>query len=381
MTENFLKIKTEVVRPIHELTGIRFFAALHVVFFHNFYLSKQTYENAPDWVLHFISFGDSAVSFFFILSGFILTYAYTNDSLKLKTSAREYFWGRFARLYPLYLLGLLIDLPRGLSYFFNTYDFKTAVLKTGISASAYVTMLQSWYPRVTTTWNSPAWSLSDEMFFYLIFPLALPLIFRLHRTVVAMLFLYLFPIALYFLVVPIFVDDLSSGTFSVFWRSFPLVRVSDFFIGLLLGKIFITENKIKYFVRRHHRWFGGFFWIILLLSLVLISLDINFPKEVFSSTFLVPCFSTMIILLATIKVPLTGFLRSKPLVILGNASFALYITHQPILYYIDYILRALGIDLSLLYFVFYLIIALTFSLICYFFFEKPLQKRLRNLYR
>ena len=56
-------------REIKELTGIRFFAAFHVLFFHNFYIAgSSVIESTPKFMKSIFSFGDSAVAFFFILS-------------------------------------------------------------------------------------------------------------------------------------------------------------------------------------------------------------------------------------------------------------------------------------------------------------------------
>jgi len=65
------------------LTGIRFFAAFHVVLYHNLFLfGEEAIESIPSLIYSFIQKGEAAVSFFFILSGFILTYVYRD---KLKT--------------------------------------------------------------------------------------------------------------------------------------------------------------------------------------------------------------------------------------------------------------------------------------------------------
>lgn len=69
------------------------------------------------WQLHhaskalilFLEHGYLAVSFFFILSGFILTYNYADRWPSV--SLREYLLARFARIYPIYLLALLLELP------------------------------------------------------------------------------------------------------------------------------------------------------------------------------------------------------------------------------------------------------------------------------
>lgn len=144
------------------LTGVRFFLALGVVLFH--------------YQLVWIFPGDSGlfnrarlgVDIFFILSGFILTHVYLQDDAVL--DYRRFLGARIARIYPAHLFILLgmLGLVLASSLFgvrlepgrFNPVDFAGTLL-----------LVQAWFPRETQTfWNGPAWSLSAEWFAYLTFP-------------------------------------------------------------------------------------------------------------------------------------------------------------------------------------------------------------------
>src|SRR5579864_4365882 len=87
------------------LTTVRFFAAFHVLLFHTWALNGLT--RAPGWLQTFASAGFTGVTFFFVLSGFIFVYTYADKPINLKK-----FWrARLARIYPVYLLGLLLTAP------------------------------------------------------------------------------------------------------------------------------------------------------------------------------------------------------------------------------------------------------------------------------
>lgn len=168
-------------RSLNALTGARFLAAFYVVLFH-FALRPATEHHAPAFLTTFLANGDTGVLFFFILSGFILTYSYVGKIQTPSQLAR--FWqARFARLYPVYLLSLLLNWPfRG--------DMSVGVM------TAVLTGTQTWNPQkqyLAQAWNFPAWTLSVEMFFYLCFPLLLPLCVRcgpvVRRMIVAVLLL------------------------------------------------------------------------------------------------------------------------------------------------------------------------------------------------
>ena len=74
--------------------------------------------------------------------------------------------GRVARVYPVYLLSLLVVAP------FIAADQTPG--KAGYLA-AHLLLVQAWLGAIPVNWNTPAWSLSCEMFFYAMFPLAAPL--------------------------------------------------------------------------------------------------------------------------------------------------------------------------------------------------------------
>jgi peptidoglycan/LPS O-acetylase OafA/YrhL len=144
---------------------MRFVAAAAVFVFH---VDTFLTENPTRFPL-----GATAVSFFFVLSGYILTWVY-HDRLRGKplfgSEVGRFLKTRWARLWPLHLvcLGLAI----GLSPFFHFSEGWTGP-NTLPSLVANVLMLHAWIP--VDMWfldfNSVSWSISTELFFYLMFPL------------------------------------------------------------------------------------------------------------------------------------------------------------------------------------------------------------------
>src|SRR4051794_9279182 len=97
------------------LTAVRFFAAFYVLLFHIW--GGPGLGWTPRWFQTFASAGFSGVTFFFVLSGFIFVYTYADKPLTLRS-----FWrARLARIYPSYLLSLLVTAP----LFFNIELLKT----------------------------------------------------------------------------------------------------------------------------------------------------------------------------------------------------------------------------------------------------------------
>ncbi len=159
------------------LNGLRFLAAFAVVIFH--YAPRvDAYTRLNDFVKNVIDQGPCAVSFFFILSGFLLGYRHLSGGSR-KQTASDFYWSRFTRLYPVYLLAFLLFLPVAVQrYLLNPLPAAAGHHTFLFSAVLSCLMLQSWTP-LAQAWNGPSWSLSVEAFLYFIFPFAVPRVSKL----------------------------------------------------------------------------------------------------------------------------------------------------------------------------------------------------------
>ena len=141
------------------LTGIRCFAALNLVFFH----FSDPHSFGP--LSPIVNGGYISVSFFLLLSGFILTYNYADRAQRGALTARSFWTARFSRLYPVYAFSLVLSIGMLAQevHAHTRLDFGLGLVLTPL-------LLQGWHPAVTTFWNTPAWTMSTEAFFYLLFP-------------------------------------------------------------------------------------------------------------------------------------------------------------------------------------------------------------------
>jgi peptidoglycan/LPS O-acetylase OafA/YrhL len=175
---NTLTLKVPLNRTkLDSLTGLRFYLAMFVFFHHGIVqahleLGKQALNPKLLDALHYTFNGAFAVSTFFVLSGFVMWYSYSERTWTIT----EFLGNRFARLFPVYLLGILIVLLR-----WNKLVAEFCVTNVeAIKRLALSTlMLQSWGFdwRATQMFNGPGWTLSVEMFFYVTFPL----LFWIHK--------------------------------------------------------------------------------------------------------------------------------------------------------------------------------------------------------
>lgn len=137
---------------ISQITFTRFLAAIAIVIFH---YGEGAFVYKIKYISEIFAKANIGVSYFFILSGFIMIVAYHS---KEKINYFDFYRNRVARIYPLYVIGLLL-------YLF------TRSQETAFSPIiAYLAGVQSWFPGKVLILNFPGWSISVEFFFYLIFP-------------------------------------------------------------------------------------------------------------------------------------------------------------------------------------------------------------------
>ncbi len=309
------------------LTSLRFLAALSIVWLH----SKLYF----DWAkIGPSDFWDHGVSFFFVLSGFILTHAHSGGI----PSYWQFIKGRVARLWPLHLLCLaavILFVPADSQSFDGS-----GIYGKWISLLPNALLLQSWIPSLASafSWNSVSWSISTEMFFYAMFPLMLALLIR-NKAGFALVWLLPLPIvwlAARWMNLPLSGDVFSLSGDALF-RSFPPSRLLEFGAGMVGCKIWqrlkgrpmdVMQASLIEFcaVGMIVVWFGWMHQLLEGPSHISATLSLWAQR---SGSF--PIFAIVIPMLASGRGVIGKSLSVRPLIILGEASFALYLCHQIIM--------------------------------------------------
>ncbi|WP_138733988.1 acyltransferase family protein [Modestobacter excelsi] len=202
-------------RPrLDSLTGLRFVAALAV-----FGLHALNYGGGAAAEALLIA-GTTGVSFFFIVSGFVMSWTARDDD-----TAVLFYRRRFARVYPAYAV----------TWVFSLGAMVAAGRQPGLVDLAPLTLLQSWVPSETVYWatNAVFWTLSCEAFFYLAFPW----IYRVVRSWTvrrALLGIVVLVVAVELLALAVWG---AGGGPILHWLAvvFPVTRAAEFAVGVLLG--------------------------------------------------------------------------------------------------------------------------------------------------
>lgn len=358
-------------QELYSLTGIRFFAAVVVVFSH---FTQLGLMHVPLYFLDIVDHGRSAVSLFFVLSGFVLAYKY-NKNILLEKGVRSFYMARFARIYPVALFGLFLSsfvtlylLIGDNNYLFlSWYAIKENFAKSLVASFiAQLFFLTAWFPfsAINQPWNGPMWSVSCEAFFYAIFPW---LVGKLRSR------------SLLFVGCVVFVCWLVQGIWILFVENnfsinrrgfivsqFPLTHLFEFIIGIYSALIF---DYLKIKNKSINIKLGWIFVVFSLLFLLFLGLVQPIRPSYYLQS---PLFALLILGLSLTDGSRFGILSARPIVFMGQSSFSLYVIHIPL----AHIYEILG----LYFFNGWIIFSFTlvFSAFVYKYIEEPFRKVLRK---
>jgi len=350
------------------LTSIRFIAAITVVISH---YSELGLLDLPTQIFNFIDGGRPAVSLFFVLSGFILTFTY-RDQLAVKGNA-AFYQARFARIYPVVLLGLALCVPTTIyllngdnpSLLLQWYALKSSVyLALGASLICQLLLLNAWFPfaAINQPWNGPSDSVSCEAFFYLLFPLMLRKMLSMSVVRLTLVCASFFVLqGLWILFLQNFLPASRSGFLIV---GLPLTRLFEFVAGIYSAILFLQLREAR--ADRHAL-------ALKLISGSLAALVVLALWQPFSPVFYLasPLFAALILGLALMERPVINVLNRRVMIKLGEASYSLYLIHVPI----AYLAYLAGFRQSNGWLV--IVFAVATSVVIFRFYEEPLRKRIR----
>lgn len=320
-------------KPRYEiLDGLRGVAAMIVVAFHLF----ETYSKGPAYQI--LNHGYLAVDFFFVLSGFVIGYAY--DDRWNKMSLKGFFKRRLVRLHPMVIMGSVVG---ALFFYFGAGAFPMIadvawwkVLLVCLLGCTMLPALPSWDIRgwgETNPLNGPAWTLLYEYIANILYALVIrhfpKFVLGLFVAAAAVLTLDLSLNLDLFGMLP--ADRATAYTVIGGWSVTPTQiyigfsrLLYPFFAGLLLSRLGATI-----------RMRGGFWWCSLLIAAALVMPhvgDVSTPwiDGGYQALVILLLFPLIVSIGAGSRV--SGARSIAVCTFLGEISFPLYITHYPLVY-------------------------------------------------
>lgn len=297
---------------MHYLTSLRGIAAFLVLLYH---LKGFLHQHAiTDSVSFLYNKGYLAVDFFFMLSGFIITYTYFHKFSQAQLNQKaviSFMVKRFARIWPLhaFILGLFALVPLAfwltdrpvnqISYSVEGFIYKLFLVDVWFIGAGY------W-----NTWNPPSWTISGEFFAYISFP---ALVYLVSNNKIKVFGVYIGSLILigwlYWL------NDFASLGQGI--SKLGLVRC---FLGFVLGYCIyhcyiLCKNRVQ-------QKSCNTLLIISICSCFYLGFN------VVANHFYIPLlFSIILLLILLSKTFLHTILENKALVYLGDISYSLYLNH------------------------------------------------------
>ncbi|HEU5156432.1 MAG TPA: acyltransferase [Streptosporangiaceae bacterium] len=346
------------------MTAFRFWAALVVVLYH---LSRQV--GPIPGVQELVWYGRTGVTFFFVLSGFVLAWTYDGAGI----SAAVILWRRFARIWPLHAVTTVISVVVYLA-------IGTAVPVSAVMAS--LALVHAWFPSpvIFTGGNPAAWSISDEAWFYLIFPalLAVLAVQRSRAWLWTAVIVSTSGVLLW-----LASSQIADGTMRTWFIDYlPLTRSPQFVLGVVAG--LAVKRGWRPPIRLPAAVLVVIGWHVALFLWSTVAADTRWYGPYTASEVLsAPIFAAMICAAAhRDRADGPGSLGRPWMIRLGNWSYAWYLVHEIVIRaYVHVIGRpATGLATARAWFL-VIMTSLTVAGLCHRFIEQPAERRLRSMWR
>lgn len=335
-----------LIRP---LTSVRFFAALAVVIFHSGASFVSVNPRIPAPIKTLLLNGYVGVTFFFVLSGYILHQTY-RGRIATWGEMRRFGVARFARLYPVYVAAVLAMLP--------------FIKPIGWGDVPQFFMLQWWVPNGAlgwTDWNMPSWTLSVEFFFYIFFPLLSRSVGWLSDRSIAAACLACVAFDLVTAASSI-VDNRQAVFAWMQWTPVPLLRLPEFVLGICVAELHFRGKSLR-------------LPAALIASTLIVGLCVSSsPRIAALATGLSAALISSIA--ADQRSRFARALSVRWLVLLGGASYSMYLMHQPVHFAVVTWLGSSKALTALQY-----PILIVGSVMVFLWYEEPIRERIRTFAR
>lgn len=290
-------------KNLQGITIFRFVAAFYVFIFH---LNLRFPVEFPNILTKFISNGAAGMTFFFVLSGFVMAWS-SKSGLR-----KHYFKARFFRIYPAYFLMGVISLPLILDI--QLYKIPPSII-------LFVSGMQSFIPSSFNFWNfGGSWSVSTELFFYMVFPFLYPVIKKYPVSSLTLSYV------ISSLIVPFAYIIGGDSAFPYYYVS-PIHRLPEFVAGVSIGVLY-SNGRLT------------FDSVMIKLTLSITSILLLLFVSTFHNSGYMNCnfstvLATMILILVMANTNVKNGLLTSPLIYLGKISYSFYLMQIPLLMYVE----------------------------------------------
>lgn len=302
------------MKKYNQFEIFRFIGAFSVLFFHVVKFDNNIpvlFKNGPIWVY-----------FFFLLSGFLLSYSYSKREINIK----KFYLTRLFKFYPLYIFSLML------------------LFKLSGKMIYHIFLIQSWVFGKALNYNSSAWYLSTFSFLIIIFPF----LKKIQKKYPKMFFFI--AVLLNFYTYYVYISFINYSNIDFIHHAinyFPLMHIATFVFGMELAKQVEKLKSKKYYS------------YIVVLYFIFLSLFNQYNVKIpYVSTLVTLSFFPLIVFLILDDGIVSNFLGNNFFVYLGSLSFSIYILHIPMYFlYKKYISEINNYENFIIFFVLIIIIS------------------------
>ncbi|HTH35527.1 MAG TPA: acyltransferase [Xanthobacteraceae bacterium] len=404
-------------QDVPALTGLRFVAAFSVLFAHGLgatLANDQPPQGAVLWLMSASGFG---MTLFFVLSGFVIHYNYatlvTNGGLR---GIAAFMWARFARLYPLFLLMMLVYVlvsQRQVAYWTGHRDALDPLLE---ALPYFLLSIQSWIYKIIgggvlidaiRGGSPPTWSISTEWFFYFAYPALAWLVLRARSVSVIVLAVCLWCVVWGAFATVLYdrapqIDAWAVAHFGavasaqdlensfVRWLLYisPYLRIGEFVLGVIVAQFYVVLRSRNIPAWEHA--LGGAAFLAAAASVVLVTyleyspdVPVNVFRRMSMNFALAPSVALLIFCAARYRSAASRLLTSRPAVGLGEASYSIYLVHSIVLISAVKLTAGAvhGVAYNIVKLIVLMAIVVAISLVLYAYYEAPARRLLRQRWR
>jgi len=404
-------------QEVPALTGLRFLAAFTVLFAHGVgatLANDQPPQGAVAWLMTVSGFG---MTLFFVLSGFVIHYNYaTLVTAGGPRGIAAFLWARFARLYPLFLLMMLVYVlasQRHFAFWTGHPEKFNAIVE---ALPYFLLSIQSWVYKVidggalieaVRGGSPPTWSISTEWFFYFAYPAIAWLVLRARAAPVIVLAAVLwcvvwtmFSSALYDSTPQLDAWAVAhygtvAGTQNaddsfVRWLLYasPYLRIGEFVLGVIAAQLYVALRGRG--VGAFENVLGGAAFLAAALSLGLIDylmysqdVPMNVFRKMNMNFALAPSVALLVFCATRYRNAASRLLTSRPAIALGDASYSIYLVHSVVLISAVKLTGGVvhGVAYNTVKLIVLMAIVVVISLALYAYYEAPARQWLRGRWR
>jgi peptidoglycan/LPS O-acetylase OafA/YrhL len=290
---------------------LRFIGAVIVVVHH---YGTTVLDETGFWK-GFFDNGGFVLSFFFVLSAYVIGYHYFGND---RFNTADFLARRFSRLLPVYFIAFVATLVTGMI-------LRQAYPKV-ISIIAQILCLHAWIPSIALDINFPSWSISVEVLFVLVFPI---MVFKmkdikLSRLILITVLFWAASVVQHLLFEEYVLDDSKIWTRNLV-LFFPLWHFNAFLMGIAGAEIYKHISTRKFPI-----WLPPLIGVLSVVILVLISGTENPIRRHIHNGLMSPIIVVMLLAFSLDRSIVGRVMAAKPMIFLGNLTFAIYIFQYPV---------------------------------------------------